>query len=502
MRFADTPQVSIVYELWLGDQLAASRLVFGLGDMVVMLKTTYDENLNRYAPGRVLLYLAIQDLFTYCPEKTIEFYTDANVDQLSWATDRRWIAHWTFHRNAASVFVNGLLGSMVSWRLKFLPNRHADIDIVNEDKIDAYRDFKSLPDDVETFFLAAESGDFQFGLDWYRNLIETVFKDHEGAYIFSLRRQGKLLACIPILATKKRFGNEVESLGNFYTTLYNPAFGPDVRYADLVILINAILKTLGPVTSFRFTAMDPEAPGYRRLKNAIHAAGMAEFGFFCFGNWYLPKPMGWQSYLASLRGATRSTIKRMNKKFSVAGGTLEILTDGEGVAKALAAYEQVYASSWKQPEPFPEFMPRLVNLSKDRGWLRLGVAWLNGKPVAAQLWIVANKKANIYKLAYDESFKAFAPGTVLTAALMEHVIEIDSVVEVDFLSGDDPYKRFWMSARRERWGIVAYNPRTLGGGLGLLQEVSGRALKPIVARAKVLMRAKIFSAQSPGTPTP
>ena len=68
----------------------------------------------------------------------------------------------------------------------------------------------------------------------------------------------------------------------------------------------------------------------------------------------------------------------------------------------------------------------------------------------------------MYKLAYDEAFKGYSPGTVLTARLMQHVIEHDKVA-VDYLIGDDAYKTSWMSHRRERWGLVAYNQRSWTG---------------------------------------
>jgi CelD/BcsL family acetyltransferase involved in cellulose biosynthesis len=74
------------------------------------------------------------------------------------------------------------------------------------------------------------------------------------------------------------------------------------------------------------------------------------------------------------------------------------------------------------------------------------------------LWIVSERRAEIYKVAYDEAFKQLSPGTALTAKLMQHVIDIDGVDEVDYLIGDDPYKKSWMGARRERWGIEAIRP--------------------------------------------
>ena len=126
----------------------------------------------------------------------------------------------------------------------------------------------------------------------------------------------------------------------------------------------------------------------------------------------------------------------------------------------------------------------MIATAATEGWLRLGIVWLNGEAIAAQLWMVCNGKADIYKVAYDESFKAYSPGTVLTAHLLQHVLEKDQVVEVDYLIGDDAYKKTWMSHRRERWGIIAYHTRSFAGLLGAGREALGRGVKPILSRLR------------------
>ena len=119
-----------------------------------------------------------------------------------------------------------------------------------------------------------------------------------------------------------------------------------------------------------------------------------------------------------------------------------------------------------------------------QGWLRLGLAFIGEQPVAAQFWLVLHGRACIYKVSYNEKFSEFSPGSLLTGHLMRHVIEVDQVREVDYLIGDDAYKKIWMSHRRERWGIVAYNPRTLGGLWGALREAMARTAKSLLNRIR------------------
>ena len=179
----------------------------------------------------------------------------------------------------------------------------------------------------------------------------------------------------------------------------------------------------------------------------------------------------------------------MNKRFAAAGGSMEIVTTADRVEQAIEEFYEVYSASWKSPEPYPDFVPSLIRLLVSAGKLRLGIAHLNGKPIAAQLWIVAEDKASIYKVAYHEEYSRFSPGTILTSYLMRHVIETDKVTEVDFLIGDDKYKQIWMSHRRERWGIIAYNPGTIIGFALLMKESTGRLVKKVATRLPPLFLA-------------
>lgn len=475
---------AMVFELWFGDQLAASRLVISSSDMPIILKNTYDETFDKYAPGRQLLKDVIQSLFASHPGKVIEFYTDANTDNLAWATGQRWIKHVSVYR---STFTENVFHLLRIGHRVLTSRRRPDL-IDDALSVSVYRHPDELPSDVKDLFEQSEQESVELGVAWYRNLVNTVFADPEGVYIYVLRKNGAAMAALPLVAKKNATSQGVASLSNYYTSLYAPVMQLGLRARDLTHLINAIKAAHAPLGILRLAPMDPKSSTFCTLLEALQTSGLEPFKFFCFGNWYLQANDGWDSYLKTRSGTLRNTIKRMTKKFAADGGMLELTVDGVGLERSLDAFERVYRAKWKKGEPYPEFIPGLARTCAERGWLRLGTAWLNGEPIAAQLWIVANGKANIYKVAYKEEFKPYAPGTLVTAMLMEHVIEQDKVTEVDFLIGDDAYKKNWMSHRRERWGIIAYNPRTVVGVIGLIRESMGRILRSLIA----LIQAREF----------
>jgi CelD/BcsL family acetyltransferase involved in cellulose biosynthesis len=84
--------------------------------------------------------------------------------------------------------------------------------------------------------------------------------------------------------------------------------------------------------------------------------------------------------------------------------------------------------------------------------------------------------AFIHKLAYVEAAKPLSPGTSLSAALFETVIDHDRVSHIDFGTGDDPYKRDWMDQQRPRWRLVAMDPRRPGQWPAILRAVVKRGI--------------------------
>lgn len=314
-------------------------------------------------------------------------------------------------------------------------------------------------------------------IEWFGLLQKQVFPEDSNIRYHFVADHGRPKVILPLRQTSQRGVRALESLSNYYTSLYTPLFSDELDTLALRNVLSAAAQENHGTHLMRFAPMAPESPGFAALLNELRAIGWIPLTFFCFGNWFLTVEGGWDDYLRKRSANLRSSIKRRNREFLSEGGTLEIVTGPENLESAIGVFQEVYSASWKKPEPYPDFVPSLIRLLAKKGMLRLGIARLQGRPIAAQLWIAGQDKASIYKVAYHHAYAQLSPGTVLTSHLLRHVIEEDRVREVDFLIGDDDYKKIWMSHRRERWGIIAFNPRTIIGCALMIKEVAGRMAK-------------------------
>lgn len=234
---------------------------------------------------------------------------------------------------------------------------------------------------------------------------------------------------------------------------------------------------------------EPIAAALRKRLNRLEIAPLATVeplaSAFRAAGWIVftgPAAISWQvdtagkdfaAYWSARPGKLRSTAQR---KAKAAG--LEIEIHRRYDPAAWAAYEEVYAASWKPGEGSPPFLRSLAEQEGAAGRLRLGLARKDGRPAAAQLWTVEDGTAWIHKLAYREDMKALSPGTVLSMAMFRSALDEDRVSRIDYGTGDDNYKRDWMGDRSTLWRLEAFNPASPAGLAGAARA----ALSALVRR--------------------
>ncbi len=492
-----------IYELTVDDKLVASRLLIENANLSIILKTTYDENFSRIAPGRIQLNRVIERRLSDNAGQTIEFYTNATREQREWATFGCVIVNvQVFRRTVFSTALSLIKGARNVLKRGSLVESHPE-----GWKIGASPDIDSLRSAVTNTSALFDDSPLESSQEWFALLQKTVFQDDKRVRYYYLDRDDQSLAVLPVLVQQHKGLRKIESLGNFYTPLYQPIKSDKADFTSLKYILTEANKDSSSAHIMQFSPMDPESVVFHELYGHLLTLGWAPFRYFCFGNWYLKEPKTWEVYLKQRSTNLRSKIKRKTRRFLEAEGTLGIVADMDGVETAISDFQETYSASWKTPEPYPDFIPALIRLLASGGKLRLGIGRLNGKPIAAQLWIVESGKASMYKVAYDEEYASYSPGTILTAHMLQHVLDKDRVKEVDFLIGDDEYKRIWMDNRRERWGIVAYNLRTLRGISMAALELLGGGTRNIRQKVRLMLNKKengdsIISSQQTHRPSP
>jgi len=256
------------------------------------------------------------------------------------------------------------------------------------------------------------------------------------------------------------------ALANWYSLSFAPVFLDAADEPTQRRLLRAIAKRLGTAKSApSVITLAPVARtgGMSRLiRSSFRKSGWLVLRHQSSTSWTVSTAgQSFADYWAERPGQLRSTHDRKRKKFGI---EVEVMTDFD--ADAWAHYEAIYRDSWKPAEGDPAFLREFAEAEGKAGRLRLGLARIDGQPVAAQFWSVDCDTAYIHKLAHRSDAHDTSCGTILTAALFAHVIDVDHVALVDFGTGNDRYKADWMNASAPLDTIRLYNKRHISGWLG------------------------------------
>jgi len=360
-------------------------------------------------------------------------------------------------------------------------------------KIKSFSSLELIPGSYSEVFSAAAKHSFFYSRPWVTNYINTVVEQDKTTYSILGLEEFNIPKALLFTQTFRsnqilQYGNKLSCLSNFYASLSGPIIDYEETNIDELIyeMFHHVISRNPKIDMIDLKPLDNSTSTFNAIISVLKNHGWITQEYFCFGNWYLPvHDLDFDDYIAARPSQLRNTLKRKKKKFEKESNSrIDIITGPNGLQKAVNAFLSIYEKSWKKPEPYPTFLPGLIRTCAENGCLRLGVAWVDGKPAAAQLWIVDNGIASIYKLAYDPQYNKLSVGSLLTMALMEFVFKEDKVRCVDYLTGDDAYKKDWMTHRRERVGVIAFNTRTLAGQFGAILNISGRSIKQILNRIK------------------
>lgn len=254
-------------------------------------------------------------------------------------------------------------------------------------------------------------------------------------------------------------------LASWYTLAFRPIITGAPSPEAALALIVAAGRRLRPLLSSIILDHVPEAEA-ELIRRGFGRAGWATHVEPQTANWSIDVTgKSFEEFWAERPGQLRSTVKRKATKAPVDTVIYDRFDE-----TAWDEYADIYADSWKPDEGSLTFLRAMAEEEGAAGALRMGIARLEGRAIAAQLWTVDHGTAIIHKLAHREDAAELSPGTILSKAMFAHVINNDNVSLIDFGTGDDRYKADWMDTRVMRMRIELYNPRKPAGLFGALKS--------------------------------
>jgi CelD/BcsL family acetyltransferase involved in cellulose biosynthesis len=309
-------------------------------------------------------------------------------------------------------------------------------------------------------------------------------------HLLAVRHNGDLLAIAPFVIRFERYKGAVPArivsfIGGNRSPLKWIVFGDtdEALKRETVILVLEYLRN--SFHAWDVLELDPisdEALGGEKITAMLRHMGLSFRTYVsCVNRYCNVIDSSFERFIEDLPQSTLKDIRYCQRRLEKNGSLVfQIITGSDTIDPCLDVYDAIRARSWKAAEIEREFNRDFMHITATRGWLRMGILYYNEVPIAVQKWIVVDRKAYIYDVLYDEDYKKFSPGKILTSMMFQHAIENDQVTYIDYLRGDEPYKEDWTPVLRQRVGVIAYN-RTLKGAL--LSFMAQRVV-PLIKKAK------------------
>lgn len=182
----------------------------------------------------------------------------------------------------------------------------------------------------------------------------------------------------------------------------------------------------------------------------------------------------WEAFLAARSSNFRQQVRKFERRLERDHDLrFHQTTSHDELSRHLDLVFQLHAARWGegttdfQRHPARAFHEQFAAAALERGWLRLWIAELDGRPAAAWYGFRFGGADWFYNQGRDPAFERSSVGFVLTAHALREAVH-DGMREYKFLLGGEDYKKRFAS---EDHGLETFVlPHTKRGRLGVLAE--------------------------------
>ncbi len=239
----------------------------------------------------------------------------------------------------------------------------------------------------------------------------------------------------------------------------------------LAALVERILAGGRPLTLERIPADSPTIPALREALGSRGSVRLTEAA----GHPAIALEERWAEPGGGLSSSRRSSLRRARRKAESLGEIeVELLTPApDEVGTLLDEAFAVESRSWKGEAGTAvafvpaqnDFFRRYATELAQRGSLRLDLLRVDGRAVAMQYGMRWNNRHWLFKIGFDEAFKAGSPGQILLSESVAAAAR-DGLASYELLGSRDAWTDVWTKDVNACVGVLAL-PRSLRGALGM-----------------------------------
>jgi CelD/BcsL family acetyltransferase involved in cellulose biosynthesis len=303
---------------------------------------------------------------------------------------------------------------------------------------------------------------------------------------------GRLVAALPLVAGRASIcgigARELASPTNVHSLRF------DLVAEEAKSAAEAVFRHLAADQSWdvlRITDV-PEGGMAWRLYEAAQEAG------FPVGAWesqrspYLELPSSFDELMGGLRAKFKANLRRRRKRLAEQGETsVERVAGADLKERHLEECFALEESGWKgrqgsaarQSKATHGFHSQLLRTPGFRDHLSLFLLKLEGQPIAFHYGITSHGVYSLVMTSYDERFKQYSPGHLLTEEVLQDCIT-RGLREFDFLGCDLPWKLEWTSTVRPHHWLFIFRRSPFGRTLRQVKFGWVKAARQWLARWK------------------
>lgn len=232
-----------------------------------------------------------------------------------------------------------------------------------------------------------------------------------------------------------------------------PVLRQDAPEHTIPLLLDSALKSARSAGALLVANAPDETGVPARVEQHLHEQGLA-FRRTQAQCMLLTFPQGAASADAVLPSRRRNDVKRQMKRVQEEVGPLafRVATSPDEAVSLLPAFFEMHDRRWLEagyPGSFGsaaarDYYHQFVRRLWDAG-VHFSVTTCGEEPISFHLGAIAGGELLYYKPTYDSRLARYSPGAIHFYYLVQHALE-QGLTGVDFLQGDEPYKRQWTNA--------------------------------------------------------